>query len=332
MRNLLLSLVPFLLMCLILLSCQGMTTGEADNEFVQNRGAGMDDWFSQPPSPSWKQFKKAPQGQAWFEVYRIRPGIFAIHEPGHFELVISYLIVGTQRSLLFDTGLGIGDMKGVISELTDHDPIVLNSHTHYDHVGGNHSFRTIYGATTEFTRTNARGKSHDEVAEFVSEGWIRRRTPKGFSSDTYRIEPFSVGRTVADGDQIDLGDRTLEVLLTPGHTPDSLCLLDRANRLLFTGDTFYPEALYAHFEGADVGQYTDSARRLAGLADQIDWLLPAHMEPWLTSQYLVRMRDAFEVIQEGSASFILTDGNRQYSFEGFSIIIPDTPGDNVSLH
>ena len=158
-------------------------------------------------------------------------------------------------------------MKRVISELTQHDPIILNSHTHYDHVGGNHSFRTIYGTATEFTRINARGKPHSEVAEFVGEGWIRRQ-----------------------------------------------------------------KALYAHFEGADVGQYTESAKRLAGLAEQIDWLLPAHIEPWLPSQYLVRMRDAFEVIQEGSASFVLTDGNRQYSFEGFSIIVPDTPGDNVSLH
>ncbi len=332
MRTLLWSLIPFLLMCLILLSCQGMTTGEADNESVTNRGAGMDDWFSQPLSPSWKQFKKIPQNQSWFEVYEIRPGIFAIFEPGHFELVISYLIVGTERSLLFDTGLGIGDMRRVVSELTGHDPIVLNSHTHYDHVGGNHQFRTLYGTATEFTRTNARGKLHSKVAEFVGEGWIRRQTPEGFSLESYRIQPFSIGKTVADGEQIDLGDRTLEILLTPGHTPDSLCLLDRTNRLLFTGDTFYPEALYAHFEGADVGQYTGSARRLAELADQIDWLLPAHMEPWLPSEYLVRMSDAFDVIREDSAPFVLTDGNRQYSFEGFSIIVPDTPGDNVSLH
>lgn len=51
--------------------------------------------------------------------------------------------------------------------------------------------------------------------------------------------PFTISKTVEDGEVIDLGGRHLEVLRVPGHAPDALSLLDRAHRILFTGDTFY---------------------------------------------------------------------------------------------
>jgi glyoxylase-like metal-dependent hydrolase (beta-lactamase superfamily II) len=301
----------------------------ADNSLVQNRGAGKDNWWDALPRPAWSQFEKVLENQAtrgsqdWFEVYRIRPDLYAIYEPGQFEEVISYLMVGTEKALLFDTGLGIGDMKAVVSELTPLSPIVVNSHTHYDHVGGNHRFENVYGAPTEYTQANARGRKHEEVAEFVGEGWIWKETPEGFDRERYEGRPFAIRRTIAEGEIIDLGGRKLEILLTPGHAPDALCLLDRENRLLFTGDTFYPAALYAHLPGSDFEQYRKTAARLAELRDQVDFVLPAHNEPLLPSDYLTRMRDAFEAIAASKAEFVLTDGNREYSFEGFSILTPD---------
>ena len=95
--------------------------------------------------------------------------------------MISYLIVGTERALLFDTGLGIGDIRAAVSELTDLDIVVVNSHTHYDHVGGNHLFGSVYGTNTDYTKRNANGRSHEQVSEFVGEGWIWKPTPEGFS-------------------------------------------------------------------------------------------------------------------------------------------------------
>ncbi|SVB62301.1 uncharacterized protein METZ01_LOCUS215155, partial [marine metagenome] len=59
------------------------------------------------------------QGQDWFDVYRVAAGVCAIYEPGHFEEVISYLVSGRERATLIDTGMGIGDMKRLVSELTD---------------------------------------------------------------------------------------------------------------------------------------------------------------------------------------------------------------------
>ncbi len=297
----------------------------SNNQQVQGRGEGKDQWWDALPRAAWSEFDQIPQGQPWFEVYRIRPGVFAIYEPGQFEEVISYLIVGSDKALLFDTGLGIGDMRRLIGELTDKDVIVLNSHTHYDHVGGNHAFDVVYGTDLDYTRKHERGRAHDEVAEFVGEGWIWKDTPAGFSTGDYVSRPFKVTERVADGQVIALGGVELEVLLTPGHAPDSLCLLDRRRRLLFTGDTFYPATLYAHLPGSTFDDYRQTAARLAGLAGAVDVVLPAHNEPTMPSSELLAFRDAFSAMQADGAPYVLTDGNREYDFGRFSILVSDPP-------
>ncbi len=300
-----------------------LACGSEDNALVQNRGASKDNWWDALPRPAWSEFPRISSSQDWFEVYEIRPGLFAIYEPGQFEEVISYLVVGTEKALLFDSGLGIGDMRAVVSELTKLEPFLVNSHTHYDHVGGNHQFAAVYGTETEYTRKNAKGRKHEEVAEFVGEGWIWMKTPDGFDRERYESKPFEIAKTIADGEVIDLGGRRLEVLLTPGHAPDALCLFDRENRLLLTGDTFYPAALYTHLPGSDFDLYRQTAHRLAELREDVDFVLPAHNEPVVSSEFLVRMRDAFEAIAASKAPFVLTDGNREYAFDGFSVLTRD---------
>lgn len=297
----------------------------SDNEQVLNRGEGKDRWWDSLPRAAWSGFPRVDQSQDWFEVYEIRPGVLAIYEPGQFEEVISYLIVGSERALLFDTGLGIGDMRGAVSELTDKEVVVINSHTHYDHVGGNHSFETVYGTDLDYTRTHAQGRLHEEIAEFVGPGWIWKDTPDGFSIDEYVSRPFTISHRVKDGQVFSLGDVQLEVLFTPGHAPDSLCILDRQRRLLFTGDTFYPAPLYAHLPGSSFGDYVNTAGRLSDLADSVDIVLPAHNEPTMPSSELVRFRNAFREMREESTPFVLTDGNREYGFGRFSIVVPDPP-------
>jgi len=301
------------------------TPTTSDNAEVQGRGEGKDQWWKALPREAWSEFPQIEQSQPWFEVYRIRPNVLAIYEPGQFEEVISYLIIGSERALLFDTGLGIGDMRRLVGELTDRDIVVLNSHTHYDHVGGNYAFHRIYGTALDYTRQHAEGRAHDEVAEFVGPGWIWKETPDGFSVDDYSSRPFTVTDPVADGQILSLGDIELEVLLTPGHAPDSLCLLDREQRLLFTGDTFYPATLYAHLPGSSFGDYQLTADRLGALAAAVDVVLPAHNEPTLPASELVAFGNAFAAMQAEGAAFVLTDGSREYDFGRFSILVSEPP-------
>jgi len=296
-----------------------------ENQQIQGRGENKDNWWDNLPRSHWDKFELVKQDQDWFEVYKITDSIYAIYEMGQFEETISYLILGAEKALLFDTGIGVGDMRKLVSNLTGLPIIVLNSHTHYDHVGGNHSFETVYGVSTEYTQEHTKGRPNDEVREFIGPGWVWKPIPNGITVDNYESKPFTISHYVTDGEKIDLGGRVLEVYLVPGHTPDSLVLMDREEGLLFMGDMFYPATLYAHLGDADFDVYVKSAERLAGMMKDVDILLPAHNEPWVSSSYLGAMYQAFLDIQKPGAEYKIVDGDREYRFDGFTIMVSEPP-------
>lgn len=288
---------------------------------VEGRGTDTANWWRDQPRPEWAAFEAIDTGQGWFEVYRIATDVFAIYEPGQYEEVISFLFIGSDRAMLFDSGLGIGNIRNVVSQLTKLEIIVVNSHTHYDHVGGNHFFDRIYARDLEYTRNSAAGMPHEVMAEWVSEGWVWKPLPDGFDPRSYVSKPFTVTDILNEGDVIDIGGRSFEVLLTPGHAPDSVCLIDRENRVLLTGDTFYLAPLYTHIEGSNYGDYAASAMRLEALATEVDALYTSHNVPLADPAYLQRMASAFRAIDSGTASYEVTDGDREYFFQDFSIIV-----------
>jgi len=256
------------------------------------------DWCRALPRPEYKNLERVPISDSWFEVYKVAPAVFAIYEPHQAEETISYLIAGEKQALLFDTGMGISDIKKVVTELTKLPIIVLNSHTHNDHVGDNWKFPTVYGMNTDFTRDNARGSREDAQAE-ISPDQICGTLPKGFDPKTYATRPWKITTYTHDGDRIDLGGRTLEVIATPGHTPDAVSLLDRANGLLFTGDTYYPAPIWLFRPETDLDAYAASIRRLAALVPQIKVVLGAHNIPVAPPTVLPRLVAAFNAVRAG---------------------------------
>ena len=277
-------------------------------------------WCSQLPRPRYKNLERVAVDSDWFEVYRIRRGVFAIYEPRQYEEVISYLIVGATRALLFDTGLGIGDIRKLVAQLTPLPVTVLNSHTHFDHTGHNWQFRDILGLDTPYTHQNETGAAHEQVQEVVIRERFCGNPPPGFEPGKYEIRPFRVMRFVNDGEVIDLGDRRLEVVRTPGHTPDALCLLDRKNKLLFTGDTFYAGPIFLYVPETNLADYERSVERLAKLVPQLDLLLTGHNFPAEKPEMLVRLRDASRQVLAGTAPFRMDRDRREYLFDGFTII------------
>jgi len=258
----------------------------------------LPDWCRPLPRPEYKTLERIPVSDPWFEVYKPAPGVFAIYEPHQAEEVISYLIAGQKQALLFDTGMGISDIKKVAAELTKLPVIVLNSHTHDDHVGGNWEFTTIYGMDKDFTRKNAQGSREDAQAE-ITPDQICGTLPKEFNSKAYATRPWKITATVHDGDRFDLGARTLELIATPGHTPDAISLIDRANGLLFTGDTYYPAPIWLFRPETDLNAYAASIRRLAALAPQIKVVLGAHNIPVAPPSVLTRLVTAFDAVRAG---------------------------------
>jgi len=256
------------------------------------------EWCRPLPRPEYKSLERVPTTDPWFEVYKAAPGVFAIYEPHQSEETISYLILGKERALLFDTGMGISDIRKLTRELTPLPVIVLNSHTHNDHVGGNWQFDTIYGMDTEFTRQNARGSTADAQEE-IAPDQICGELPKGFDSKSYRTKPWKIAKYLHDGEAIDLGGRTIGVLSTPGHTPDAICLFDRANGLLFTGDTYYPAPIWLYRPETDLAAYKNSIARLAALAPQVKTVLGAHNIPVAAPSVLPKLVNAFAKLQAG---------------------------------
>jgi glyoxylase-like metal-dependent hydrolase (beta-lactamase superfamily II) len=260
--------------------------------------SSIPDWCRPLPRPEYKSLERVPVTDPWFEVYKPAPGVFAIYEPHQAEEVISYLIVGGKHALLFDTGMGISDIKKVTAELTKLPIIVLNSHTHDDHVGGNWEFATVYAMDTDFTRKNAQGSREDAQAE-ITPDQICGTLPKGFDAKAYSTRPWKITAYKHDGDRIDLGGRTLEIITTPGHTPDAISLIDRANGLLLTGDTYYPAPIWLFRPETDLDAYAASIRRLAALAPKIKLVLGAHNIPVAQPSILPRLVTAFAAVRAG---------------------------------
>ena len=270
--------------------------------------AQVPDWCKPLPRPEYKSLERIATSDPWFEVYKITPNTFAIYEPHQAEEVISYLILGKEKALLFDTGMGISDIRAVVTQLMQDGGlkpplpvIVLNSHTHDDHVGGNWQFDTIYSMDTDFSRQNAKGSIADAQDE-LSPGQICGELPKGFDAKTYRTKPWTITKYVHDGDKLDLGNRTLEIISTPGHTPDAICLFDRAHGLLFTGDTYYPATIWLYRPETDFDAYAKSIARLAALAPQVKTVIGSHNIPVAPPSVLPQLVAAFADLRAGKAT------------------------------
>src|ERR1700680_2075784 len=146
--------------------------------------AQQPEWCKGLPRPAYSKWERVSIADPWFEVYKIRPGVFAIYEPHQLEEVISYLIIGGDKVLLFDTGMGISNIQAVVAGLTKLPVSVVNSHTHNDHVGDNWRFNEVYGLDTDFTRGNARGSKEDAQAELAPDE-ICGALPTGFNARAY---------------------------------------------------------------------------------------------------------------------------------------------------
>ena len=279
------------------------------------------EWCRALPRPEYRTLERVPVTDPWFEVYQVVPQVFAIYEPHQAEETISYLILGEKRALLFDTGMGISDIRKVTAELTHLPIIVLNSHTHNDHVGGNWQFETVYGMDTDFTRANAKGSRQDAQDE-LGPGMICGDLPMGFDSKSYATRPWKISRFLHDHDKIDLGGRTLEILSTPGHTPDAISLLDRARGLLFSGDTYYPAPIWLFRPETNLDDYVASVKHLAALAPQLELVLGEHNVPFAQPEVLTNLVTAIETVRAGKVQGEpRDDGKALYRSNGISFLM-----------
>jgi glyoxylase-like metal-dependent hydrolase (beta-lactamase superfamily II) len=279
-------------------------------------------WWEKLPRPVYATLEKVETSQQWFEVYKLIEGTYAIYEPYQFEEAISYLVLGKEKALVIDTGTGIGDLNRVVSELTELPVSVLLTHTHWDHIGNNYQFEEIMVYHDDYAVNSLHtGMDNAKLLPSVSGESVWKPLPHGFDPATWTIPSVEPTALLEDGDIIELGERTLEVIHTPGHSPDSICLLDSKNRILFTGDTFFPGPLYAFGEDVDIDHYIASIEKLKSRLEEYDYLCAGHNDPWVKSEVISRVSDAFKTILDSKGEYKEDNNIRRYYFDGFDVLI-----------
>lgn len=252
------------------------------------------------PNEENRKLPLAPASDDWFQVYESGEDVYSIVEPFHAQGTISHLILGRDRALLFDTGMGLLPLRPVVERITDLPVVVINSHTHYDHVGGNAEFDTVLAVDTEYTRANMAGFSTDRLAGDFGTDAFCHGPPRHADVSTMHTRPWQATAWISDGSVIDLGGRTLEVLHVPGHTPDAVALLDERHRMLFTGDTFYDDEIWLVVPETDLDTYETSLRRLVARETEVDYLLGAHTSARVPAGRLAVVLEAFEKLRAGN--------------------------------
>ena len=286
----------------------------------------------------------------WFDVRELAPRVWLIAEPGH---VNSFLIEGDDLAVLMDTGLGVANIRSVAESLSGKPILVVNSHHHFDHSGGNLLFENIAihrsgeqlladeppeGLAAGYMEYVGRllnawqdyKEADDVYFHLITRETLLRPLPDGFDPASYVIRPSSPSRLLDDGEVLDLGGRTLRVLHTPGHSPDSICLFDEVNGLLFGGDTVNTGPIYAQLTGSDVSQFARSTARLAALRTSIGRVFVCHfMRVDNAPDLLAEIAEGFERILAGSVTYrdnvdCLNYPVKEACFDHFSVFVPAT--------
>lgn len=213
-----------------------------------------------------------------------------------------YVLSGDAQALVIDTGCGIGELNKVVAELTGKPATVVNTHGHIDHISGNHFFSDIY-----LNKSDAEVLAVHMEATFAGK-MLNRFLPAGLQ-EIYRHElrnltaPKTAGNYhwIDDGHVFDLGGRRIEVVATPGHTPGSICLLDREARLLFSGDTVCARAVLLNLEYSLSPQtYRHSIGRLVASSNEFDRIYGGHHLHPIGTEYLRRYQECADGILDGT--------------------------------
>lgn len=212
----------------------------------------------------------------WFKSEKIDNKTFVISEYGHYLETHTYLFLGTKRAALVDSGLGIGNIKKEIEKLTKLPILVITTHAHPDHIGGHAQFQEIavHQDDQDLLEKGLEVSSKEIKAKLFKKPFTKD-LPHDFDPEKFKLYKGSATQILKDNDVIDLGNRTLVIIHTPGHSPGHVCLYEPETGYLTTGDLLYEGRINASFAGTDPKELLTSLRKIKTLP-RITKLLPAH--------------------------------------------------------
>ena len=232
--------------------------------------------------------KKRPEPLKEYLVNELGNGIINITAPPmRFQ---QYLVLGEEKSLLIDSGFGMDSLKKVVDGLTDLPVILVNTHGHPDHGGGNGEFGSAYmhPDDNELYAYKCAYETRLEEARHWGVEDVEERLQKELPAPI----------PMEDGHVFDLGGRKLTVIHTPGHSRGSVCIFDEQTGTLFTGDNVQGMATALIEDCAtNVSTYLASMEKIAKLPVKV--VCTGHMPAVLTPDYIEKKIECAKRILAG---------------------------------
>lgn len=210
--------------------------------------------------------------KSWFTYKKITNEIWQINDHGLDNV---YLIIGKDSVLLIDTGDGVADLKGYVTSLVKLPLIIVNTHGHGDHAGGNNQFDKVYAHPDDFDLIRKPRDKED------TEKFLRHFLPADKPLPSLlKFNKQAQLIPVRDGHMFNLGDRKIEVIWVPGHTKGSICLLDKKTSILITGDNNNSQTWLFLPASTPLQTYLKSLNKLVKREKEFRILLPGHGDPY----------------------------------------------------
>ncbi|MDR1629566.1 MAG: MBL fold metallo-hydrolase [Oscillospiraceae bacterium] len=201
-------------------------------------------------------------GRTDFLCEEIAPGIFKINE---FDAVVCYLVIGSQKAAMIDSGTGYGSLLEFVRTKTDLPLELIITHAHTDHIGG----------MGQFPVANMHRGDHSlaKMTKYLRRVYYKNLKPavkKRHNLKKTDIEKFPHKtrlQSVEEGDVFDLGGRTLEVFHTPGHSKGHIVLRLKEDKILFIGDSVMDYMMLNTPGCTSLEQWLQSAKKILALAE-----------------------------------------------------------------
>ena len=185
-------------------------------------------------------------------------------------MVRFFVLEGAEKALMIDSGMNTPDADEYAGRLTDKRISLLNTHADPDHISGNKMFDKFYMNPAEEENYRAHGGSGEIIP-------------------------------IRDGDIIDLGGRPLEIIAIPGHTPGSVAILDRNNRVLYSGDSVQDSNIFMFGPFRSIDQYIESMKKLRTYEDRFDVIYPSHGNLPVQKELIRKLIEGATEIVNGTA-------------------------------
>ena len=200
-----------------------------------------------------------------WEIVQMNENTWRIEDGG----VRLFLLAGTERALLIDSGMNLNNARDIAAGLTDLPISLLNTHADRDHIGSNEQFEAFYMHPAEEP--------------------VYRRSGK----------PGAV-IPIQEGDTLDLGRRELKIIHLPGHTPGSVAVLDARNRVLISGDPIQEHGhIFMFGEHRSMSDYIKSLSHLEAYRSQFDEIWPSHADIPVSPDVIGKLRSGAQAVLDG---------------------------------